>query len=81
MPLPLINRGLLTTLVEHWHSEHNTFHLPTNEMTITPEDAYQILGIPMMGEMVYYDLKEQGGTDALRRVFDDYEVGKYDIAW
>lgn len=77
----LINHGLLTALAEHWHSKHNTFHLSTDEMTITPEDVYRILCIPVMGELVYYDLSEQGGTDALHKVFDDDEVGGYYIAW
>lgn len=34
-----------------------------------------------MGELVYYDLNEQGGIDALCRVFEDDEIGGYEIAW
>lgn len=49
------NRGLLTTLVERWHSELNTFHLPTGEIGVTLEDVYRILCIPITGELVQYD--------------------------
>ncbi|XP_059063842.1 glycine-rich cell wall structural protein 2-like [Cryptomeria japonica] len=34
-----------------------------------------------MGNLVYYDLSEWGEIDALCRVFDDDEIGGYDIAW
>lgn len=34
----LVNHGLLTALVECFHSEMNTFHLPQGEMTMTPKD-------------------------------------------
>ena len=42
----LVNHGLLIALVEHFHLEMNTFHLPMGEMTITPKDIWRILGIP-----------------------------------
>ena len=38
IPIVLVNHGLLTTLVENFHLEMNTFHLPMGEMTITSED-------------------------------------------
>ena len=46
------NHGLLTALAERWHSEHNTFHLPTGEALITLEDVYLILQVPCHGEPV-----------------------------
>lgn len=57
--------GLLKTLAERWHSEHNTFHFSTSEITVTHEDVYRILRIPVVGELVLYDAHEQGRTDAL----------------
>lgn len=81
MPQYTINRDLLTTLAERWHSEHNTFHLPTGEITVTPEDVYLILRILVIGHIVYYDLYEQGDTDAVRRVFHDDQICGYDIPW
>lgn len=50
-----VNHEMLTALVKHFHSEHNTFHLPVGEMTITPEDVYRILRIPFAGDKVDYD--------------------------
>lgn len=81
MPRPLINQGLLIALAECWHNENNTFHLVTGEMMVTPKEVYRILCIPMMGELVYYNLSEKGGIDALHRVFEDDEIGGYDIVW
>lgn len=46
------NHGLLTTLEKRWHREYNTFHLPTREATITLEDVYQILHVPIHGDAV-----------------------------
>lgn len=81
IPRSLINWGLLIALAERWHSEHNTFHLPMGEMRVTPKDVYQIFCIPLMGELVYYDLSKQGGTNVLCLVFEDGEIGGYDIVW
>jgi hypothetical protein len=52
MPHVRANHGMLTALAERWHSEHNTFHLPTGEATITLEDVYRILRVPCIGEPV-----------------------------
>lgn len=41
-----VNHNMLTTLVEHFHSEYNTFHLLVGEMMINPKDIYRILRIP-----------------------------------
>ena len=38
IPAVIVNHSLLTALVERFHSETNTFHLPMGEMTVTPED-------------------------------------------
>lgn len=74
------NRALLITLTERWHNEHNTFHLPTGEITVTPEDVYWILQIPIVGEMDAYDVEEVGRTDALREVFDNPYIAGYSMA-
>jgi hypothetical protein len=55
MPDLRVNHGLLTALVEGFHSEMNTFHLPQGEMMVTPEDVYQILRVPFHGLRVEYD--------------------------
>lgn len=66
----MVNHGLLTTLVEHFHSEMNGFHLPVGEMMITPEDIWRILRIPFHGAKVVYDRVPRAGTKALSIVFE-----------
>lgn len=71
MPRFTVNRGLLTALVERWHSDTNTFHFDTGEMTVTPEDCYRILRIPVVGALLPYEQSEECGTEALRHIFQD----------
>lgn len=47
--------ALITTLVERWHSETCSFHLPIGEASITLEDVWLILHIPIHGARVIYD--------------------------
>lgn len=58
------NMGLLTALAERWHSETCTFHLLMGEMTVTLEDVYRILRIPIDRELISYD--RDGDREALR---------------
>ena len=51
-PLIRANCGLMIAIAERWHSETSTFHLPTGEITITLEDVYRILRLPINGELV-----------------------------
>lgn len=44
--------SLITALVERWRSETNTFHFEIGEMTITLEDVYFILGLPVIGKPI-----------------------------
>lgn len=69
IPQYRINMGLLTTQAKRWHSDHNTFHLLTWEMTVTLKDVYHILQILVMGKIFVYGRVEQGGTNALHRIF------------
>lgn len=55
MPVIRMNHGLITALAERWHSETCTFHLAQGEMTVTLEDVWRILRIPIRGELVTYD--------------------------
>lgn len=75
------NKGLLTTLAERWHNEHNTFHLPTGEISVTLEDVYRILHIPVTGELVQYDYQDQVGIEACKVVFADESIGRGEIRW
>lgn len=55
MPWFTVNRGLLTALAERWHSDTNTFHFATGEMTVTLEDCYRILRIPIASAILPYE--------------------------
>lgn len=81
MPQFIVNRGLLTVLTERWHGDMNTFHFATGEMTVTLEDCYRILRIPVAGALLSYEQTEEGGTKALRRIFHDETVCGYEIPW
>jgi hypothetical protein len=50
--VPQKDIALITALVERWRPETNTFHFPFGEMTITLEDVYMILGLPVSGRAV-----------------------------
>lgn len=39
-------------MLERWRPETHTFHLPTGECTITLEDVYMLLGLPVAGKAV-----------------------------
>ncbi|XP_006593041.1 uncharacterized protein [Glycine max] len=41
--------GLISTFVEMWHRETNTFHLPVGELTITLDDVSSLLHLPISG--------------------------------
>ncbi|KAH9310115.1 hypothetical protein KI387_038026, partial [Taxus chinensis] len=40
-------------LIERWNLEKNTFYLPTGKMTVTLEDVFRILRLPITGRPVY----------------------------
>ncbi|KAG9451405.1 hypothetical protein H6P81_011370 [Aristolochia fimbriata] len=44
-----LDKPLITSLVERWRSEMNTFHLANGEMTITLEDVVVLLGLRVDG--------------------------------
>ncbi|KAH1063834.1 hypothetical protein J1N35_028821, partial [Gossypium stocksii] len=43
---------LIFTLVERWHPETHTFHLPYGECTIILEDVVLQLGLPIDGSTI-----------------------------
>ena len=45
----------MTALAERWHSEHNTFHLPIGEITVSPEDVWRIVRVPRVGYEVFFE--------------------------
>ncbi|XP_057443422.1 uncharacterized protein LOC130735462 [Lotus japonicus] len=49
---PEIDTPLLSALVERWHEDTSSFHMPFGEMTITLDDVSSILHLPM-GDRFY----------------------------
>lgn len=76
-----MNHGLLTALVEHFHLEIDTFHLPQGEMMVAPKDIYRILCIPFHGPWVMYDTMPQVGIEALRAIFQVDLIMGQAITW
>lgn len=52
MPIIRENRGMLTMLVEQWHSKTSSFHFPMGEAIFTLKDVYKILQLPIQGKQV-----------------------------
>ena len=46
-----IDRALISTFVERWQPDTNTFHMPWGEMTIMLHDVQRILGIGINGSL------------------------------
>ena len=47
-----VDRAIITTLVERWHQETHTFHLPLGEATITLLDVTLLTRLPIEGRVV-----------------------------
>jgi hypothetical protein len=45
----LFNDTTITTMVDRWRPETNSFHLLCGDMTVTLEDVAMILGSPIKG--------------------------------
>ena len=64
-PSKEIDHGLISTLVEWWRPETQTFHLPHGEMLITLQDVEVILGLPIDGEILVGSIVGGGGFGGL----------------
>ena len=62
--------SLITALVERWRPETNTFHFTFGEMTVTLEDVYMLMGLPVVGEPIRSDDDIPHRSTWLRRWHD-----------
>ena len=51
--------GLVLGFVERWHPKTNTFHLPIGEMTITSDDVWSLLHLPITGSQNPFKKKHE----------------------
>lgn len=82
LPKVTANGAMITALVERWHLETCSFHLPIGETTITLEDVWCILHILISGRRVTFD--RDYGISTLCTLFECEEkdlhiCGCYDI--
>jgi hypothetical protein len=50
----VLDHGMLATLVERWHREINSFHMPSGEMIVTLDIVHCLLHLPIQGRMLNY---------------------------
>lgn len=78
------NKAMITTLVECWNSETCFFHLPIGEASITLEDVWHILHIPIHGMRVIYDHQVgiYGVCELRECIEEELQIrGRYEIPW
>jgi len=56
------DKRLISSFVERWHEETNTFHLSIGEKTITLDDMSSLLHLPILGQFPTYVPLEYGGV-------------------
>lgn len=55
----------ISAFTERWHPETNSFHMPFGEMTITLDDVFQILRIPVVGNCIYKETDDRDSVQLL----------------
>jgi len=64
------DHAMVRALCERWHTETGSFHLHVGEMTITLDDVYNLLHIPIQGRMLDHDevMDRDRGIDLMIRL-------------
>jgi len=72
-----VTYAMIRALCERWHTETSSFHLPVGEMTITLDDVYNLLHLPIQGRMLDHDavVDRDHGIDLMTRL-----LGMSDVA-
>ena len=71
------DHAMVRALCERWHTETGSFHLHVGEMTITLDDVYNLLHIPIQGRILDHDevMNRDCGIDLMTRL-----LGMSDVA-
>ncbi|XP_020421289.1 protein MAIN-LIKE 1 [Prunus persica] len=88
---------VVSTFVERWNPETNTFHMPFGEMTITLDDVSSILGIHVSGAAIapleddndtnfellvnYLGVTDEEATEQLHQYSDEYTGTRVQIVY
>ena len=70
--LDMDDRGLMSTFVECWHKETNSFHLPVGEVTITLDDVASLLHLPIV--KAFHSFKQLHVNDTVDILVELLEV-------
>ena len=62
------NSVALSALVDRWHVETHSFHLPCGEMSITLEDMAMIKGLPIRGNPVIHKIESGKFRDMVEEI-------------
>jgi hypothetical protein len=63
--MPLMDAAAFTVLMDQWHLETHTFHLPSGEITVTLQDVIMILGLPIDSTLVCGMVSPVGWRDSV----------------
>ncbi|KAM0863615.1 hypothetical protein ACQ4PT_044474 [Festuca glaucescens] len=66
--VPSYNSVALTAVVDIWHVETHSFHLPCGELTITLEDMAMITGLPIRGKPVIRKIESDRFRDMVEEL-------------
>ncbi|KAJ0959797.1 hypothetical protein J5N97_000507 [Dioscorea zingiberensis] len=79
-----LDHALLTSFIERWRGETNTFHMPVGEMTITLQDVEVLTGLRVDGRAVVANMYEDWENlceELLGEVPEEIVKGMVPISW
>ncbi|XP_028052870.1 protein MAIN-LIKE 1-like [Camellia sinensis] len=72
-----VNKIVVSSFVERWQPETNTFHLTVGEMTITLDDVATILGLPIVGKSI--SVRKLSERQAVTLVVNTLEIDEQEV--
>ncbi|GMQ06244.1 hypothetical protein CsSME_00050900 [Camellia sinensis var. sinensis] len=72
-----VNKIVVSSFVERWQPETNTFHFIVGEMTITLDDVATILGLPIVGKSI--SVRKLSKRRAIALVVNTLEIDEQEV--